>query len=91
MQIWKYPIEATGEQILEVPKGAIFLTVQTQRGTPQIWALCEPDEPKERRMIAMYGTGHLIPSNPGKYIGTFQIGDGKLVFHIFEPELEVTP
>lgn len=86
MQIWKYPVEATGIQSLEVPKGATLLTVQTQFGIPQIWVLCEPENPKEIRTISMYGTGHQIPNDPGKYIGTFQIEDGKLIFHIFEPK-----
>lgn len=69
-----------------MPIGAQILTVQTQFGKPQLWALCDPDEKigQESRIFAIYGTGNPIDENPGKYISTFQVYDGKGVFHVFE-------
>lgn len=86
MSVWKWPL-VIGPQTIEMPQGAQILTVQMQNGEPQLWALCDPDAPKENRHIAIYGTGHQVKKNPGVYIETFQMLSGKLVFHAFE----VTP
>jgi len=84
MVIWKWTLTIDDKQILTVPQGAEFLTVQTQNGDPQIWALCDETAPKVMRSIAIYGTGHPIPKNPGQYIATFQLVNLGLVFHVFE-------
>jgi len=84
MVIWKWTLTIDDKQILTIPKGAQFLTVQTQNGSPQIWALCDETAPKVMRSIAIYGTGHPIPKNPGQYIATFQLVNLGLVFHVFE-------
>ena len=70
-----------------MPKGAEILTVQTQNDTPCIWALVDPDSETETRHFEVYGTGHDIHCDMGierKYINTFQIQYGLLVFHLFE-------
>ena len=84
MVIWKWRLKLEEKQILSVPQGAQFLTTQTQNGNPQIWALCDETAPKVMRSIAIYGTGHPMPKNPGQYIATFQLIDLELVFHVFE-------
>ncbi len=84
MRIWKFQLELTDRQTLSMPIGAELLTIQVQRDVPQLWALCNPDAEKEPRTIAIYGTGHLVPNEYGKYIATFQISNGALIFHAFE-------
>lgn len=84
MVIWKFEIIATDEQIVVLPKGAQILTVQMQGDTPCLWALCDKDAPKEDRRIRIYGTGHEINHAVGRYISTFQLYGGSLVFHAFE-------
>jgi hypothetical protein len=72
---------------LEMPKDAEILTVQTQNEKPCIWALVNPENDKELRYFEVYGTGHGIHYDMGierKYINTFQLDDGSLVFHLFE-------
>jgi hypothetical protein len=32
----------------------------------------------------VYGTGHPVVDEPRKYVGTFQMRGGLLVFHVFE-------
>jgi hypothetical protein len=82
--IYKYLIEP-GTDAFEMPKGAQVLTVQTQDNRPHIWALIDVDESRvEMRKFVPYGTGHLMPDEPGQYIGTFQLNGGALVFHLFE-------
>lgn len=89
MVIWKFPLSVTDIQTIMMPTGAKVLAVQPQMGELQLWALCDPDEKigKEPRIFEIHGTGNPIEGNPGQYISTFQIANGRLVFHVFE----VTP
>ena len=85
--IWKYKLEVVDNQIIPMPKDAQILTVQTQNGTPNIWALVEPGNIIENRAFVIRGTGHEFGLIDYKYIGTFQISGGQLVFHLFESGL----
>lgn len=88
--IWKYELETTDIQKLELPKGAEILTVQVQKGIPCLWALVDPsiEIPKERRVIAIFGTGNFINSiahfSGMKYIATYQLLAGNFIGHVFE-------
>lgn len=82
--IWKFEIEVIDAQIIEMPQGAIILCVQTQEGRPVLWARVNPDNPKVGRKIITHGTGHLVQETTGDHIGTYQLHDGALVFHVFE-------
>lgn len=84
MRIWKYTLSLTDTQTINMPHGAHLLAVQMQHGTPQLWALCDENSIYEPRNIAIYGTGNPIPNEPGKYIDTFQMDVGALVFHVFD-------
>lgn len=83
--IWKYEIEPTDVQQIELPIGAEILCVQTQFDKPCIWALVDPKQELEPIGVFTYGTGHPIPTEPykHKYIGTYQLEGGSLVFHVF--------
>lgn len=80
--IWKYLIEP-GVKFIEMPAGAIPLSVQVQDGSPQLWAMVDQTKPMEKREFRVFGTGHEIQF-PYKlsFIGTFQLS--ALVFHLFE-------
>jgi hypothetical protein len=87
--IWKYELKPECE--LEMPLGAEILTIQMQFGEdtvpfehPRLWALVDLGVEKEKRSFCTYGTGHSLPDKPGRYIGTFQLDSGSLVFHVFE-------
>ena len=47
---------------------------------------CEvtPEAPIEAREFRAYGTGHILPDDPGHYLGTVMLFKGELVFHIYE-------
>lgn len=84
--IYKYPVRVTDINKVEMPKGAKVLSVQMQRGVPCIWALVDPAAEMETRMFFMFGTGHPVEYAEGlRFIGTFQLVDRELVFHLFEP------
>ena len=80
-EIWKYIIRPVDH--ISMPEDAEILCVQMQGDKPCIWVLLDPTKEKRTRLIRSYGTGHPIPEDPGRYIGTFQMKDG-LIFHTFE-------
>ena len=86
MTIWKYKIEITDEQEIAVPEYFHPLTCQIQNGEPYIWAIVDNLKPLKYIKIYVYGTGNPIPEHLGNYLDTFQIYDGKLVFHVFWEE-----
>lgn len=84
-KIYKYPIEIEDEVSVEMPLGAEILCVQMQGGHPCIWALVDADEVgKQVKGFIWRGTGHTMPDNHGKYVGTVQLHGGSLIFHLFE-------
>ena len=87
-KIFKYPLKVDDIQMVEMPKGAVVLTVQTQREIPCLWAKVDPSAPAIKRCFITYGTGH--PADDGQaqhYVGTYQLSIG-LVFHVFTDQVE---
>ena len=96
--IWKFTVDVDDVQTIEMPRGAVLLTVQTQVNhvsiwaTVQtqvnhvsIWAMVDPRAPVVNRVIQMAGTGHDLSNRiMGPYVGTFQVANGALVFHVFD-------
>lgn len=83
--IWKFPIPCEDIFKLDLPLGAKVLTVQTQIGTPCIWVLVDPEMEETPYWFRLAGTGHpLDPVESETYVGTFQLRDGALVFHLFQ-------
>ncbi len=86
--VWKFPIEATEIQSVQMPRGAQILYVGVQgeglRMKASVWALCDTDQPKAERRLAVTGTGHDAAHCEGPHVGTFMLGNGALVFHVFD-------
>lgn len=82
--IWKFPLELTDAQQVAIPSGAQLLTAQIQGQSLQLWALVDPAQPKHVHTIRIIGTGHPIEEDLGKYVATFQLRDGELIFHVFD-------
>ena len=85
--IWKWKLRVKETQVINMPSGAEVLSIQTQQGSPVLWALVNEDNPLTSRTFATYGTGFIMPENPGKYIGSYQNKLETLVFHVFEQEV----
>jgi hypothetical protein len=83
-RIYKYPLLILDEQEVEMPMGAGLMTVQMQNGQPCLWALVDTENTLEKRKVLIRGTGHPAV-DVGRYISTFQMKGGELVFHAFEP------
>lgn len=95
--IHKYQVAVEDEQRVRMPKGARILDVQAQGPFPCIWAIVDTEAELEERRFAVRGTGHELDdelatatigtsggNGHARYIGTFQLHGGNLVFHLFE-------
>jgi hypothetical protein len=83
--IYKYAIPTTDFQEVRMPRGAEVLCVQMQHDIPCVWALVDREEPLVGRLFSTYGTGHTINlEESAKYVGTYQLHGGALVFHVFD-------
>jgi hypothetical protein len=84
MTIWKYQLVTTDIQTVTMPEGADVLCVQTQDDVPCLWVLVDPKRPSVTRRFRTHGTGHPVDASVGRYVGTYQLLGGNLVFHVFE-------
>ena len=84
--IWKFPLDIDDSQEIEMPSDYQILAAQVQAGSPQLWVLVDPDTPPSKVTIEIVGTGHRILDKKRKYIGSFQLLAGALVYHCFQLE-----
>lgn len=89
--IHKYPVPITSEPSIPMPRGAQILHVGVQRGRLHIWATVIVEDkailalpPMVTRRFRLFGTGEIMPPDPGKYLGTGILHDGDLVVHLYE-------
>ena len=85
--IWKFELETTANQTIEMPVNSEILSVQTQNEIPCIWVLVDPTKTKEKRFIEVFATGIEVHDGIGvsrNYLGTYQLHRGFFVFHVFE-------
>ena len=84
--ILKWSLEIRTKQTIHMSAGARILTLQMQGGTPQLWALVGISNfSTVPRTFVTYSTGEtILETNTCEYIGTYQIDNGVMVFHVFE-------
>ena len=86
--IYKYPLETTDNQTVEMPLDSKILCIQVQGDKPCLWAMVNTEaERKEKRFIEIFGTGNEMHYDMGvsrNYIGTYQLNNGSFVGHVFE-------
>jgi hypothetical protein len=87
-QVFKYTLKTISDpQSIEMPSGAVFLSLLVQRGDPNMWFLCDGDttRPYEVRRFQLFATGEPIPEPVALgYLGAFHALTGSLVLHAFE-------
>jgi len=83
-EVWKYRIKIEPNQTIEMPFGSQILSFQTQYGIPSIWVLSNPEAEMISRNFRLVGTGHKIEEGGLQYIGTVQLLEGEIVYHLFE-------
>lgn len=82
--IWKFAVPLQDQFSIPLPEKAEVLTVQTQHGRPQFWAVVSPTAKTEDRTFYLAGTGHKLPDVPMRFVGSFQLHNEALIFHLFE-------
>jgi len=80
--IWKF--ELIPGCALEMPAGAKILSVGVQGNSTFLWALVDPDSPRELRHFVAVGIGFTVPNYALQFLGTVHHDGGASVFHIFE-------
>ena len=83
-KVWKFFLASSARQYIGLPRNAEILSVQKQDRNICLWVLVEPKNNIIPRAILMIGTGHDIPDDTGRFIGTVQMAEGALVWHYFE-------
>ncbi len=86
--IYKYEIALGDGVIISTHRVVHWLFAALQDGHPMVWAVVETDSGIAPRTIHVRGTGHPMTGDEGEYIGTIQMADGILVFHIFSSKKE---
>lgn len=87
LSVWKFPVETADTSKITMPRDAKVLRFGLQDGKPFLWVLVNTAEKRtELRHFRFAGTGHDIERFPSclEYIGTVDMADGSLVFHLFE-------
>ena len=83
MRIWKFPLQITDRQVVEMPVLARPLSVAEQDGQLMMWAhVNEKSNEKRNYEIRIIGTGNGMPDSVGNFIGTVVMSYG-LVWHVF--------
>jgi hypothetical protein len=83
-RIFKYKIPVNDSFGIHMPEDAVILSVQCQKDEPCIWVMVDEYKPETTRRFELYGTGHVMSKMNQQYIGTFQMMQGNLVYHLFE-------
>ena len=82
--IFKYKLALIDEQCIEIPREHEILSVQVQGGEVCMWVIVDNASRTEKRTFYIHGTGHDIGHKPMVFIGTVQLANGALVFHVFK-------
>lgn len=81
-QIWKQPLELTGNTVTTVETSGLLHVGIDANGVPCVW-FWAPEENRATTEVVLFGTGHDIPeASVDRYLGTFIWRT--LVLHAFE-------
>lgn len=82
--VWKYKIPLVDTVWLELPVGAKILKVAQQGEGVFLWALVDPEAPRDYVHLRVAGTGHEIAQDDAEHVDSFLMDGGRLVFHVFQ-------
>ena len=85
--IYKYNLNISPKNEIEMPQGSKILSVQIQYEDPVLWALGDTEKPLEKRSFLFIETGAQIDEevlNNHEYISTVQCRGGRYILHLFE-------
>jgi len=83
-QVWKFEIPECDAFNINAPGEIKWLDAQVEHGIPFVWGVVSTDSPPISHVLFLRGTGHPFTGQEGDHIGSFQLDNGALVFHLFE-------
>ena len=83
-KIYKYGLNWSDWQTIEMPVDACFLSIQVQNGRTYLWAKVDADNANETRTIITKATGEEFDDTNLAYAGTYLNTDTGIVGHVFE-------
>ena len=85
LTVYKYNIPIEDYFELDLPINSKILCFQIQNEKPTLWVLVNPYNTLYRHKFRLFGTGHPISEDYNlSYIGTCQMMEGALIWHLFE-------
>ena len=81
--IHKYVLHGVDNKV-STYEGARFLCAANQREQITVWAEVNTLARECMATLLVVGTGHEVPSNAGRYVGTAVMAGGDYVFHVYE-------
>jgi len=82
--VWKFPIEITDVQILQMPHGAEIIHAGLDpQGGPCVWARVNPNNSPAETSLHISGTGHPVPDGDNRHVGS--LNQGPCVWHLWTP------
>jgi len=84
--IWKYEVEVTDMQVVEMPDVSNIISAQVQDDKICLWVEVDTDDDVVKDVvIEVFGTGNKISdtSKERRFIDTVQFHGGELVFHVY--------
>jgi hypothetical protein len=82
--IYKFQLPMNDEITLRGPRVLRWLGVAVQHDQPCVWAVVDPDTPRQSNKLVLRGTGHALNGEEGKFLGSFMLHSGSFVGHVFE-------
>ena len=84
-RVYKYVLPPLADRVtLMMPAGAEPLSVMVQGNKICIWARVNLWRSPVETTFRIAGTGHDLEEDVGNHVGSFQLENGALVFHVFE-------
>lgn len=81
--IYKYKLEVTDEQAIEMPQGSQIIHVDYFNDEINLWAIVDPKAKLVWKSFVVHGTGHPCPETKADHIGTVIDRQRGLVWHVF--------
>lgn len=84
--VWEFTVGYGAPQVLNLPKGAKFLTIAPNGSFSRMWFEVDPDaRPYEQRTFIPMTSGQMFDENFGSYVCTMLLpGSTSIAVHVYE-------
>ena len=87
-RVFEYPLTLEAEQNITMPLSAELLGLQVRGEIAVLWAIVDHQNRDTQRRVYLVATATPGRGDPpldkARYIGTFQLAGGDIVYHVFD-------